>query len=174
MRLIDTNTNLKLNESLYDLLNDLGNGENGFLGTNYGENDFEIETYLETLIDESNGINLKPGYVAQTTCWFMDENNRIIAMSRIRHELTTNLLNDGGNVGYYVKKMERGKGFGTELLRQTIVRAREIGINHFLLTPRSSNQASIALIEKNGGLMEDERISDNEKYRRYWIRDKER
>lgn len=163
-------TNTGLSDNLEEILQDLGDGENGFLGTDYGKETFTIEGYITEMEAMSRGLNLAPGFVPQTTFWLIDDKNRIIGMSRLRHLLTPGLLNDGGNIGYFVARSERNKGIGTVLLRLTIMEALKMNIQELLLTPNSENLGSIRIIEKNGGILEDERTRKDEKYRRYWIR----
>jgi predicted acetyltransferase len=156
---------------IIELLSDLNKGESGFSGTNYNDSDFELQTYFQYLKDESNGKGLQNGYVPQTTFWAYDNNKNIIGMSRLRHYLNSFLLTKGGHIGYYVKKSERGKGFGTELLRKTIKEARFLGIDKVLVTTDIDNIPSINVIEKCNGILEDERqdLESKTLYKRFWI-----
>jgi predicted acetyltransferase len=51
------------------------------------------------------------------------------------------------------------------------VEARALGIERALLTVDSDNEPSIRVIERNGGVMEDEGIDSTtgKLHRRYWI-----
>lgn len=174
----DKRKKMKLSETTYAIadaietfLPYLGNGENGFGGTNFGADGFDISEYIDSLRRYSSGEGLRPGYVPQTTFWLIDDEGKIVGMSRMRHGLTPSLEIRGGHIGYFVRRDERGKGFGAILLKSTIAKANEIGIDKALVTTDSENAASIRIIEKCGGIMEEE-ISDAEsgrKYRRYWI-----
>ena len=155
---------------LEELLSQLGEGENGFVGTGQPANTESLGAYVQSLVDMANGINLRPDWVPMTTHWLLDDNERIIGVSRLRHSLTPSLLVDGGHIGYYVLPLERGKGYGTALLRLTLIEARRYGIERALLTVDSDNEPSIRVIERNGGVQEDERVdADGIPYRRYWI-----
>jgi predicted acetyltransferase len=167
INLIETNSNIL--PQLEEILADLDAGENGFYGTGFNKGNFNIKKYIQELLDESKGINLEPGLVPQTTYWLYEE-NEIIGISRLRHMLTQRLIEDGGNVGYFIKRNKRGKGYGTNLLKLTIIKANEIGISEILLTPNSANLPSLKVIENNGGKFEDERTINGRKYKRYWIR----
>jgi predicted acetyltransferase len=121
-------------------------------------------------MDMSDGINLKPGWVPMTTHWLLDDAGEVVGVGRLRHRLTPALLEDGGHIGYYVRPTHRGKGYGTEILRLLLVEARKLGIDRALLTVHSDNGASIRVIERNGGVLEDERTDpEGVPYRRYWI-----
>lgn len=157
---------------LEDLLTDLGTGENGFGGTDYGNPAFDISLYLKSITEMSKGIGLKPGYVPQTTYWLISDCGKAIGISRLRHHLTPVLLAKCGHIAYYVKKDERGKGLATKLIEKTIEKAHQMGIEDILITADEDNLASKKAILKCGGKLEDERIDEtiNKKYGRYWIR----
>ena len=77
-------------------------------------------------------------------------------MSRLRPRLTPALEIQGGHIGYNVPPSVRRKGYGTQLLRLTLPKARAAGLSRVLLTVDSSNVASIRIIERNGGRVESE------------------
>jgi predicted acetyltransferase len=68
--------------------------------------------------------------------------------------LTEELEYEGGHIGYDIRPSERGRGFGTALLRLTIARAAALKIVNVRVTCDAGNRASIRVIEKNGGLLE--------------------
>ena len=62
-------------------------------------------------------------------------------------------------------------GYATEILRQSLVIARSVGVDRVLVTCDDDNVGSAAVIERCGGVFEsltDNRESDTPK-RRYWI-----
>jgi predicted acetyltransferase len=61
---------------------------------------------------------------------------------------------EGGHIGYDVRPSERGKGCGTRLLRLTLQKARELGLDDVLITADEGNAASWKVIERNGGRRE--------------------
>jgi len=75
-------------------------------------------------------------------------------VSRLRPELTPALEIQGGHIGYDVAPSVRRRGYGTQLLRLTLPRAREAGLSKVLLTVDSDNVASIRIIASNGGRLE--------------------
>lgn len=108
--------------------------------------------------------------VRMTWYWFL-RGDRIVASSRLRHELIPVLMLDGGNIGYEVRPSERRHGVGRELLRQTLEHARRIGLQRVLLTTEPTNLGSIGVIRSNGGIFEDSCVSPNTgaTLNRYWI-----
>ena len=155
---------------LQELLEQLGDGENGFVGTGQMPNTQSLATYLRSLVDMDLGIILRPGWVPMTTHWLLDDAGVVAGVSRLRHRLTPELLNDGGNIGYYIRPAYRGKGHGKTILALTLIEARKLGLERVLLTVRIGNQPSIRVIETNNGILEDERTDpEGFPYRRYWI-----
>jgi predicted acetyltransferase len=81
------------------------------------------------------------------------------------------LAHEGGHIGYGVRPSERGKGYGTEVCRRTLEAARGLGLARVLITCDTDNPASARIIEKNGGVLENEvRSRETGKMkRRYWV-----
>ena len=155
---------------LQELLQQLGDGENGFVGTGQAPSTESLDAYLQSMVDMAAGINLSPEWVPMTTFWLLNDQDEVVGVSRLRHRLTPSLLADGGHIGYYVLPSERAKGYGTVVLRLTLIEARGLDIERVLLTVDSDNEPSIRVIEANGGVQEDERVDEEGvRYRRYWI-----
>ncbi|MBC7299473.1 GNAT family N-acetyltransferase [Nocardia salmonicida] len=75
----------------------------------------------------------------------------LVGSSDIRHRLTEQLARWGGHVGYIVAPRYRRLGHGTEILRQTLRLATDLGINPALLTCRIDNVGSRGVIQACGG-----------------------
>jgi predicted acetyltransferase len=116
------------------------------------------------------GQDLPENRVRMTWFWLL-RGDRIVASSRLRHELIPVLLLDGGNIGYEVRPSERRLGIGREILRLTLDEARRIGLRRALLTTEPTNLGSIGVILANGGVLEDTSVSPNtgRTLNRYWI-----
>jgi predicted acetyltransferase len=116
------------------------------------------------------GQDLPENRVRMSWFWLL-QGKRIVASSRLRHELIPVLLLDGGNIGYEVRPSERRRGVGRELLRLTLDEARRIGLRRALLTTETTNLGSIGVILANGGVFEDTSVSPNtgRTLNRYWI-----
>jgi len=111
------------------------------------------------------------GYVPDTYYFLMyGTKNKILGRVSIRHRLNDNLLQRGGHIGYAVAPSERRKGYATEQLRLALEKCREMGIGPVLITCHKENIASASVIQKNGGILEDERESvEGKVLQRYWI-----
>jgi predicted acetyltransferase len=126
--------------------------------------------FVQHLKDESQGINLEEGHVPQTTYWITDKDG-YAGRVMLRHELNEQLLRKGGNMGYGIIPSKRGRGYATKALALGLNKARELGLKKVLLTCFSTNIGSKKVIEKNGGILENEVPGENgEPSRlRYWI-----
>ncbi len=104
------------------------------------------------------------GFVPTTELWWA-EGDEFLGRVGVRHRLTPTLLEAGGHIGYDVRRSARRRGHATEMLGRALAVAREIGIDSALVTCDSGNVASRAVIERNGGVLEDERGGKL----RYWV-----
>lgn len=101
--------------------------------------------------------------------------NKLIGMVQIRHKLNEDLLKTGGHIGDGIRPSERNKGYGTNMIRLALLKAKELGIGRVLMTCDKNNIASIKTIIKNNGILENEVELENGKInQRYWITLKKR
>ncbi len=117
------------------------------------ESDFEA--YVESAKSHALGKNLPEGYVPETTYWLID-GGAFIGRVSIRHRLTEDLLQIGGLIGYDIRPSKRSRGYGTKILELALPRAKEIGLHKVLVTCDATNAASRRIIEKNGGIFENQ------------------
>jgi predicted acetyltransferase len=152
-------------------LREVGNGESGFGGTEYASGAMSLHDYLHLLVDYAAGRNMADGHVQATTFWAIDGGVEVVGMLRLRHRLNDALLNSGGHIGYYVRPAARGNGYATEMLRLALDEARALGIERVLLTAYTTNHASVRVIEKNGGVLENvvPHPETGEPHGRFWI-----
>lgn len=129
--------------------------------------------FVRRLHRMAQGLDLKPGWVPQTTFWSITPRASIvIGMLQLRHQLTSALEKEGGHIGYSIVPSWRGQGYGTRQLALGLEKARVLGLDRVLITCDTDNIASARVIQKNGGQFEDEVISDysGKLVSRYWIR----
>jgi len=72
-----------------------------------------------------------------------------------------------------VSDLRRGaEGYATEILRQTLIKAGELGINDVLVTCDKGNSGSVKAIVRNGGALSGEEYMEEHAtvVQRYWIR----
>jgi predicted acetyltransferase len=130
----------------------------------------DVPAFIQLCEVNEAGRNLQPGWVPQSTFWLVRNRERILGCSRLRHALTPFLSNEGGHIGYDIRPSERGKGYGSVLLRLTLHKARELGLTEVLVTADEVNVASWKVIERSGGRREEGRfMGTNGPLRRYWV-----
>jgi len=105
--------------------------------------------------------------------WAVDENN-FIGEFQLRTELTEDIINGIGSVGYSVRITEQGKGYGQNILKQGLDIAKKKGLDRVLLNINELNEQSIYVTEKLGGKLMDtiqtyNKVEGNHLMRRYWI-----
>jgi predicted acetyltransferase len=125
--------------------------------------------YLEALDSQRRGV-LPPGRLVPATFLVADVGGTLVGRSSIRHELNDFLAREGGHIGYGVLREHRGRGYDTEMLRQSLVVARAVGVDRVLVTCDDDNLASARVIERCGGVLESTvPRDDGPALRRYWI-----
>lgn len=110
-----------------------------------------FDAYVAKLRAEKKGKDLPADHVPRTTFWLVGEDNRVIGVSRLRHRLTSVLKERGGHIGYEIRPSRRRKGCGTESLKLTLAKARQMGLSRAMVTCDDDNVASVKIIERNGG-----------------------
>jgi predicted acetyltransferase len=131
----------------------------------------DFEKFLQFCADETAGRNLAPDRVPQSTFWLVEDDQRILGCSRLRHRLNAFLEDFGGHIGYEIRPSVRRQGYGTHIFRLTLDKARDLGLRQVLVTADSSNIGSWRIIEKNGGVLDSEAVSPHtgQLLRKYWI-----
>jgi predicted acetyltransferase len=130
---------------------------------------FNIEMYIKESRQHAKGINLPKGYVPSSTYWLID-NEQFIGRVSIRHYLNGDLKKFGGHIGYIIRPSKRKKGYGAQILKLALLKAKKLGINKALITCNESNIASQKIIENNNGKLKDKIKQKNGILsRRYWV-----
>lgn len=149
IELIETHTHLGY--EVLDCVRDI-EPNNGFLNNEFNIQDDQLEDFLKRLVNHAQGIDLPEGWVPYTTFWlFVDQ--KPVGISRLRHSLNDYLRNVGGHIGYAIRRTERGKGWGTQILKHTLEKAEKFAFKEVLLTCDSNNVASSNIIISNGGVL---------------------
>ena len=137
--------------------------------------DYEtFEEWYSDVLKNSCEQTVAEGWVPSSTLMGIDEDNRLVGFIDIRHRLNDYLEQFGGHIGYSIRKSERRKGYATQMLKQALNIAKDLGISNVLITCEKSNVASASTIRKCGGILENEIVEDitlGEQgiIQRYWI-----
>lgn len=131
----------------------------------------DFDAFLASLRDAEQGNGPAIGFVPSSTYWLVENDTTVVAVSNLRHHLNALMLNEGGHIGYGVRPSARRRGHATAILAATLLAARERGLNRCLLVCDRDNLGSAQAIIRNGGMLEDERVSETHGtvVQRYWI-----
>jgi len=133
--------------------------------------DWSFEETVEGFAKQSRGEGLPEGWVPGTTRFLVHE-GRVLGVFNLRHRLTDFLHRFGGHVGYSVRPSERRQGYGIVLLEAAKSLAQDMKIERLLVTCDPKNVASVGVIKKCGGVLEDQFYYEpvGHEVCRYWIR----
>lgn len=114
-----------------------------------------------------------PGQPASLHLWAVD-GGRFIGEFQLRTALTDEIMTGIGSIGYAVRVSAQGRGYGTQLLRQGLLAAKQRGMERVLLNISDSNAVSAHICEKLGGTLMDKLLvrsgaEGEHLMRRYWI-----
>lgn len=135
----------------------------------------DFADFIRTLDDYQHATNVDKRYCSTTSYFVMDENDKLIGATSLRHYLTVEGYNTWGHIGYGVRPGERGKGYATCMLQMTLEEARHRKIYKVLVGCHTSNIGSIRVIEKCNGRLENTVPDPNDSTKsinRYWIENK--
>ena len=129
--------------------------------------------YFKNTQNEALGLNLRPGYVAHTIFWLIDNDN-YIGTFNLRHNLTPALEQIGGHIAYQIRPSKQRKGYAYAGLKLCLDEAHKIGIKKVLITCEIENVASYSVMHKAmlefGGYEDKMFMKDNHAEKRVWIR----
>jgi len=140
---------------VFEMLKGIKVVENSFTNPVYDMNFDQFKEWLVQQEQWSRGENLPDGYVGQTIFWLIDD-NKPVGIGKIRHALTPASRKNGGNIGCAISSGNRGTGYGNEIIRLLLKKAREMGISEIIATVDKYNYPSRRAAEKNGGILFDE------------------
>jgi len=131
----------------------------------YDTNDFDafVDKLLgfQTVAEES--------FVCHSTFWLVNEDDIIVGVSNLRHELNDKLLAGGGHIGFGIRPSYRKRGYATKILELSLIEAQKRDIEKALLTCDKINIASKKTILKNNGVFGEETLYKGMLVLKYWI-----
>lgn len=105
-----------------------------------------FQDYLNGLHNYSKGKDLDKEEVATSTFWLINK-KEVVGVVRIRHQEVECV----GHIGYDISPDCRNRGYGLQILKLALEKAKEIGLEEVILTCNVDNTASKKIIEKNNG-----------------------
>jgi predicted acetyltransferase len=121
----------------------------------------DFQGMIKFLLDSEKDENIPENWVPCSTYWLVNDNKKVIGAVNIRHRLNDSLFNSGGHIGYGIRPSERRKGFATQLLSLSLVKAKELGLHEVLVVCDSNNIGSAKTILNNGGVPDSNFIEKN-------------
>ena len=108
---------------------------------------------------------------SKTFLLIRDNDNKIVGTINIRWNLTKEILNFGGHIGYGIRPTERRKGYNKINLYLGLIEAKKVGLDKVMLDCSTTNIGSDKTIKSLGGILERCEIDpyDNELTNVYWI-----
>lgn len=131
-----------------------------------------INDWLIRIKNNSDEQTVMKGLVPESIFILLSEDEKImIGIIDIRHRLNEYLLNFGGHIGYSIRKSCRMNGYASEMLKLTLNECIKLGLEKVLITCDKDNIGSAKVIKNNGGILENEVITEDNKeiVQRYWI-----
>ena len=119
--------------------------------------------------EDETDIPISKGFVPATLYFLIDDRGRILGGIHFRHYLNERLRQNGGHIGYGVRKSERRKGYAHEMLKLLLEKIKKSGIDQVMITCDDDNPGSAKTIESCHGILQDKVMFENEFKRRYWI-----
>ena len=131
----------------------------------------DFKKYVLEMKFRAQGKSLNKGYVPESVYWLVD-GEEFFGRVSVRHKLSKHLKNIGGHIGYDINPYFRKRGYGKEILRLGLKKAKLLGLKKVLITCNETNIGSRKIIESNGGVFENRYMDDNLKTPklRYWIK----
>lgn len=130
------------------------------------------EEYLQICREYEDPATVPSHLVPATQFFFIRKSDdKLVGMIQVRHKLNDYLARFGGHIGYSVRLSERRKGYAKEMLRMTLPKCRELGLDKVMITCLEDNIGSEKTILANGGVYystEYEPI-ECENVKRFWI-----
>lgn len=147
---------------IYEMLQQIPDGENAFRNPMYGASYEKYKRWLAKCADDAKKDSLNAeedsefddGWGVPKTIFWLYADDKPVGMGKVRHYLTEDLLRDGGHIGYAIREGERGKGHGNVLLELLLQNIDDLNIDRLLLTIEPHNEASRRIAFANGGVLE--------------------
>jgi predicted acetyltransferase len=119
--------------------------------------------------EDETDIPVSKGFVPATLYFLIDNNGRILGGIHFRHYLNTRLHQNGGHIGFGIRKSERQKGYAHEMLKLLLEKIKLLDIDKVMITCDDNNIGSAKTIESCNGILQDRVVFENDLTRRYWI-----
>ncbi len=132
----------------------------------------DYQDWLQHTQNNRSEANCQTEWVPATTFFVRRKSDqKIIGIIDIRHHIDHPFLRSyAGHIGYAIRPTERRKGYASEMLKLGLAYAESLGLAEVMLGCHADNLGSSKTIEKNGGLLTEEKTDETgERVLIYWI-----
>ncbi|MBR5048638.1 MAG: GNAT family N-acetyltransferase [Erysipelotrichaceae bacterium] len=133
------------------------NGEQS-LSASHGLSSMDFDRWVSLMHENALTGDKERGRMLVYLCFAQ---KKLVGLLSVRPELSEQLRTRYGDIGYGVRPSERQKGYATQMLRQGLAVCRQADLKLAVVACYKDNQASAAVIRKNGGVL----IAENENYK---------
>ena len=109
----------------------------------------KFEDWVQKINDNINIPDEKWG--RSLTYLSFDDNDNLIGFLNIRFDLSDELVQKYGHIGYGVRPSERKKGYATQMLKYALDKCKKLGMQKVIVGCYKQNIGSAKTIIKNGG-----------------------
>ena len=123
--------------------------------------------YEEWVDNIKKNVNIPNGDWGKSLTYFVFDNKKLVGILNIRYDLSSELVNKYGHIGYGVRPSERKKGYATKMLKYALEECKKMGMDKVILGCYKDNIGSAKTIIKNGGILvreEDNKVNLNDCY----------
>lgn len=124
----------------------------------YHENNLSASTGLTSTTYEEWVKKIHNNVIIPDNVWgksytylVFNDNKKLIGMLCIRHDLSDELVQKYGHIGYGVRPSERRKGYANKMLAYALKECKKLGLNTVILGCYKQNIGSVKTILKNRG-----------------------
>lgn len=139
-----------LNKDLYEMYQDIPNGDNGQTNDAFGLSELDFKDYVIKQINRKN--NKVTFDDTPTTTYIMYVDSIPVGFICLRTEIDDNWMKWSGNFYYQVRQSERKKGYATKMLELGLNKLKELGFNIAYGQSSAGNIGSAKTIENNNGI----------------------
>ncbi len=115
---------------------------------NFGE-------FLSRFRKLKNGENVAEGKVPYSEYWLID-GDKYIGTIDIRHIPSGKFNSIKSHIYLHIIPSKRRRGYGEKILKLGLEKAKKLGLREIIITCDTNNTASQKIIEKNGGVLEEQ------------------
>ena len=138
----------------YEMYQDIPAKESGSTNECFGIPYEKFKEYLQKEINRKYNKVTSDDTPTITYIMYVDDNP--VGIVCLRTQIDENWKKWSGNFYYIIRKSERNKGYGTEILRLALKELKNLGFNEVYGQSSKGNIASAKVIENNGGIFIEE------------------